>query len=60
MVKPSQSAGATESGQLAQQLLLLFDGAMVAARMDRNTDIVITARGVAAALIAAALDFGER
>ncbi|RKP51478.1 TetR/AcrR family transcriptional regulator [Cohnella endophytica] len=55
-VELAKSAGAIEPENLAQQLILLYDGAMVAARMDRNPVVAVTARSVANTLIALAID----
>jgi AcrR family transcriptional regulator len=49
------AAGAPEPALLATQLQLIFDGAGLAAKMDRNPDIATPARAGASALIAAAL-----
>jgi AcrR family transcriptional regulator len=50
----AQSAGAVDPGHLAGQLALLYDGATVAARMDRNPGAGAAAREIAAALVDAA------
>ena len=50
------AAGAPDPAGLAGQLVLLYDGASVGARMDRNPGSAAAARAVAAALIAAAID----
>lgn len=47
-------AGARNADQLAAQLMLLYDGASVAARMDHNRNASDSARAVAAALLEAA------
>ncbi|MBU2667532.1 TetR/AcrR family transcriptional regulator [Actinoplanes bogorensis] len=47
-------AGAKDPVTLADQLVVLYDGASAGARMDRNPQAAQTARGVAAALLAAA------
>jgi AcrR family transcriptional regulator len=47
-------AGAADPAGLAQQLVLLYDGATVSAKMDRNMAAAAAARSVAAALIDAA------
>jgi len=49
-----QAAGAVDPGRLAQQLVLLYDGAVVAAQMDRDPTAATAARGIAAALVDAA------
>jgi AcrR family transcriptional regulator len=51
----AQAAGATEPGRLAAQLVLLYDGANVGARMDRNPATAVAARAVAQTLLDAAL-----
>ncbi|KGP77408.1 TetR family transcriptional regulator [Paenibacillus sp. MAEPY2] len=51
----AQDAGAVYPENLATQLVLLFDGATVAERMDRNPKITNTAREVATRLIDAAV-----
>ncbi|MHA6764146.1 TetR/AcrR family transcriptional regulator [Streptacidiphilus sp. PAMC 29251] len=48
------AAGAAEPAQLAQQLVVLYDGASLTARMDRNPAAAATARTIAALLIDAA------
>jgi AcrR family transcriptional regulator len=50
------AAGAPDPAGLAAQLVLLYDGASVGARMDRNPGSAASARGMAAALVAAAID----
>ena len=47
-------AGATHPQQLAQQLALLYDGAVVAAQMDHDASAAQAARATAAALLDAA------
>lgn len=49
------AAGAPAPDALAAQLVLLYDGAAVSARMDRNPDAAKTARAVAETLVDAAL-----
>ena len=56
----AEAAGAADPDHLASQLTLLYDGAMVAARMDRNPETAVTAREVAAALLDAAAGRGAR
>ena len=51
----AESAGAVDPQGLARQLVLLYDGAMVSARMDRNPGSATAARTVAASLIDAAV-----
>jgi AcrR family transcriptional regulator len=48
------AAGAADPEGLASQLVLLYDGASIGARMDRNPTAAATARAVAAALLDAA------
>lgn len=50
-----RAAGVADPGQLARQLTLLYDGATVSARMDRDPAAAAAARTVAAALVDAAL-----
>jgi AcrR family transcriptional regulator len=50
----AQEAGVTEPEELARQLHLLYDGAGVSARMDRDPSAATTARTAAAALLDAA------
>ena len=52
----AEAAGAPDPAGLAGQLVLLYDGASVGARMDRDPGSAAAARTVAVALIAAALD----
>lgn len=56
----AEAAGAADPDRLASQLALLYDGAMVAARMDRKPDTAATAREIAAALLDAAASPGPR
>jgi hypothetical protein len=51
----AESARAVDPQGLARQLVLLCDGAMVSARMDRNPGSAAAARTVAASLIDAAI-----
>ncbi|MDF9811076.1 TetR/AcrR family transcriptional regulator [Streptomyces sp. SPB162] len=51
----SRAAGAPDPEQLASRLVLLYDGAGVAARMDRDPGAAAKAKTVAALLIDAAL-----
>jgi AcrR family transcriptional regulator len=51
----ARATGAPEPDALAAQLVLLYDGAAVSARMDRNPGAARTARVVAAALVDAAV-----
>jgi len=50
-----RDAGASDPDALAQQLGMLYDGAVVAAQMDRDRDAAATARATAAALLDAAV-----
>ena len=47
-------AGAADPEQLTRQLVQLYDGAMVSARMDRDSDVAATAKATAAAIVDAA------
>ena len=51
----AREAGVTDSESLARQLHLLYDGAGVSARMDRDPSAATTARTAAAALFDAAV-----
>jgi AcrR family transcriptional regulator len=55
-VELAREAGAAQPERLARQLVLLYDGAGVGARMDRDPAAAAAARDVAATLVAAALD----
>jgi len=50
----ARAAGAADPEPLAQQLVMLYDGATVAAQMDRDTTAAKAARAMAATLIDAA------
>jgi AcrR family transcriptional regulator len=50
----AKAAGAARPERLAQQLILLYDGATVAAQMDRDPTAAAAARAVAATLLDAA------
>lgn len=50
----SREAGARNAPALAQQLVLIYDGAITAASMDGNTEAAATARALAASLVDAA------
>jgi AcrR family transcriptional regulator len=50
----SRDAGAHDPITLAEQLMVLYDGATAGARMDRRAAAAVTARGIAVALIDAA------
>jgi hypothetical protein len=47
-------AGAADPAALTRQLVLLYDGATVAARLDGNRDAAVMAKAAARALLAAA------
>ena len=51
----ARDAGAADPSSLAQQLALVYDGAAVGARMDRNPEVAEVSRTVASTLIGAAL-----
>jgi AcrR family transcriptional regulator len=51
----AREAGATDPEELARQLVVLYDGAMLASHMDRDSSAAITARVIAAATIDAAV-----
>jgi AcrR family transcriptional regulator len=53
-VELATEAGAREPEQLAEQFVLLYDGAAVAAQMDRNTKSAVSARAMAELLLNAA------
>jgi len=50
----AQSAGAANPDRLAQQLVLLYDGATVSAQMDHDPGAAVAARAMAASLLDAA------
>lgn len=50
----ARDAGATDPTALAQQLVMLYDGASVSAQMDHDPGAALAARAVAAALLDAA------
>jgi len=54
-VRLAEEAGAREADALAQQLVLLYDGALVSAQMDGNAAAAAAARSTAAALVDAAI-----
>jgi AcrR family transcriptional regulator len=54
-VELGQAAGAADPERLARQLVLLYDGASVAARMDRDPGAAAAARAAAATLLDAAV-----
>jgi hypothetical protein len=49
------AVGACDPAALAAQLVLLYDGAGVGARMDRNVEAASAARAIAATLVDAAV-----
>ena len=51
----ARDAGVPDPDALTEQLLMLFDGAMVGARMDRQTGKAASARAIAAVLVDAAM-----
>jgi AcrR family transcriptional regulator len=51
----ARQAGATDAKSLAQQLVLLYDGAGIGAWMDRDPSAETAARTIAAALVEAAI-----
>lgn len=53
-VELAREAGAAEPELLARQLVLLYDGAGIAARMDKDMNAAAAAKTVAATLVAAA------
>ena len=55
----SQAAGAADPDRLAQQLVLLYDGANVAARMDHDPSAAAAARAAATVLLDAATGPGR-
>jgi AcrR family transcriptional regulator len=54
--KLAKEAGAAHPKRLAQQLVLLYDGALVSAHMDGNRDAAASARAIAAAMLDADAD----
>ena len=54
LVELGQAAGAADPGRLARQLTLLYDGATVSARMDRDPGAAAAARAAAVTLVDAA------
>jgi AcrR family transcriptional regulator len=51
----AQQAGASDPAGLGRQLAMVYDGAVVGARMDRNPRAIDTAKAIATALVDAAL-----
>jgi AcrR family transcriptional regulator len=51
----TEAAGAADPEALAEQLAQLYDGAQIAARMDRNPGAALAARNAAATLLAASI-----
>src|SRR5712692_1951884 len=54
-VELARAAGAAEPAQLARPLTLLYDGASVAAQLDRDPGVAVAARAAAATLVDAAI-----
>jgi hypothetical protein len=50
-VRLGREAGVADAERLAQQLVLLYDGVIVAAQMDGDLTVAAAARGVAATLL---------
>ncbi|SDO62752.1 DNA-binding transcriptional regulator, AcrR family [Nakamurella panacisegetis] len=50
-VELARDAGAGDPGALADRLVLLYDGATVAAQLDHQTDAAVTARDIASGLL---------
>jgi AcrR family transcriptional regulator len=59
MVDLASQAGVPDPDQLAQQLLLLYDGALAGARLDRDPSTAVAARTLAESLIDAAIAHGR-
>lgn len=55
----AQAAGVPDAAGLAAQLVLLYDGATVGARMDRTAATAVAARAVATAMLDAALQTSD-
>ena len=51
----ARDAGARDPIGLAEQLMILYDGAMVSSRMDQRAEGALVARGIAGSLLAAAV-----
>jgi AcrR family transcriptional regulator len=51
LLELASAAGATDPSRLAQQLVVLYDGAVAAAQMDRDPSAGVTAREMAVTLI---------
>ena len=56
----AREAGAADPDGLAKQLVVLYDGATIAAQLDHDTAAATTARSMAVALLDAALVRAER
>jgi AcrR family transcriptional regulator len=54
-VNLARDAGAPDPEQLGRQLVQLYDGAIISARMDRDSDAAATAKATAAAVVDAAI-----
>jgi AcrR family transcriptional regulator len=60
LVELAVDAGAADPKRLAQQLILIYDGATVGSHMDDDTSVVKAARGLAATLVDASLGKRDR
>jgi AcrR family transcriptional regulator len=60
LIELAADAGAADSNRLAQQLLLLYDGATCGAHMDEDPSVVKAARTLAASLVDAAIAKRDR
>ena len=60
LVELAGDAGAADPERLAQQLVLVYDGATVGAYMDDDPAVVKTARTLATSLVDAALGKRDR
>jgi AcrR family transcriptional regulator len=50
-IELARDAGAADPNALAEQLVILYDGASISAQMDRNTSAAAAARAVAAVML---------
>ena len=55
LTRLAEEAGAPDPATLGRQLHLIYDGALISARMDRDPSIAVSARAAVAALLDAAL-----
>ncbi|MEA2768596.1 MAG: hypothetical protein QOD93_1558, partial [Acetobacteraceae bacterium] len=55
LTRLAEEAGAPDPATLGRQLHLIYDGALISARMDRDPSIAVCARAAVAALLDAAL-----